>query len=61
MIVSLQTGQSFLLAMGTVEELEQENALLLVRITRKIIHLLLTVLIKASLTTLEHREVAREE
>ena len=50
MIVSLQTGQSFLPAMGTVEESEQENALLLVRVTRKTMHLLLivaTVLIKA--------------
>lgn len=50
MIVNLQTGQSFLPVMETVEESEQENALLLVRVTRKTMHLLLivaTVLIKA--------------
>lgn len=50
MTVSLQTGQSFLPVMGTVEESGQENALLSVRSTRKIMRLLLiiaTVLIKA--------------
>lgn len=43
MTVSLQTGQSFLPVMGTVEESGQENALLLVRVTRKIMHLLLII------------------
>lgn len=49
MTVSLRTGRSFLPVMGTVEESGQENALLLVRVTRKIMLLLLiiaTVLIK---------------
>lgn len=49
MTVSLRTGQSFLPVTGTVEESGQENAPLLVRATRKRIHLLFiiaTVLIK---------------
>lgn len=43
MTVSLRTGRSFLPVMGTVEESGQENALLLVRVTRKRIHLLLII------------------
>lgn len=43
MTASLRTGQSFLPVMGTVEESGQENALLLVRVTRKRTHLLLII------------------
>lgn len=45
MTVSLQTGQSFLPVMGTVEESGQENALLSVRVTRKIMHPILIIAI----------------
>lgn len=43
MTVSLRTGQNFLPVMGTVEESGQENALLLVRVTSKLMPLLLII------------------